>query len=114
MARRKSTKTRAELISLLKSRGVRGRLSKLTKSALLAKVEETAPPATHDEEQEGNGPATAASGLSLEEDTQKGGHRYNMKGSTTAKEKAKYGHEHIKSSWPATSKRSERSQKRRQ
>ena len=114
MARRKPTKTRAELIALLKSRAVRGRLSKLTKAALLAKVDETAPPATHDEEQEGNGAATVASGLSLEEDTQKGGHRYNMKGSTTAKEKAKYGHEHIKSSWPATSKRSERSQKRRQ
>ena len=33
-----ATKTRAELIALLKSRGIKGRLSKMTKAQLLAKV----------------------------------------------------------------------------
>ena len=32
-----ATKTRAELIALLKSRGIKGRLSKMTKAQLLAK-----------------------------------------------------------------------------
>ena len=41
---RKATKTRAELIALLKSRGIKGRLSKMTKPQLLAMVRATAPP----------------------------------------------------------------------
>ena len=42
-----ATKTRAELIALLKSRGIKGRLSKMTKAQLLAKVKATAPAGAH-------------------------------------------------------------------
>ena len=38
-----ATKTRAELIALLKSRGIKGRLSKMTKAQLLANVKASAP-----------------------------------------------------------------------
>ena len=41
---RKATKTRAELIALLKSRGIKGRVSKMTKPPLLAKGKAPAPP----------------------------------------------------------------------
>ena len=47
-----ATKTRAELIALLKSRGIKGRLSKMTKAQLLTKVEKTAPPTTQTREKE--------------------------------------------------------------
>ncbi len=50
--KRKPTKTRAELIALLKSRGIKGRLSKMTKAQLLAKVEKTTPPTTQTPEKE--------------------------------------------------------------
>jgi hypothetical protein len=43
MARKKAM-TRSDLISLLKSRGTKGRLSKMTKPQLKALVEKTAPP----------------------------------------------------------------------
>ena len=69
-----ATKTRAELIALLKSRGIKGRLSKMTKAQLLAKVKATAPPEKAEEK-----PQQHMSGLRLEDD-QEGGHRFNMKG----------------------------------
>ena len=57
-----ATKTRAELIALLKSRGIKGRLSKMTKAQLLAKVKATAPPEKAEEKPQqhmsGLGPAT--------------------------------------------------------
>ena len=43
MARRKAM-TRADMIALLKSRGTKGRLSKMTKPQLRALLEKTAPP----------------------------------------------------------------------
>ena len=51
MARKKAM-TRSDLISLLKSRGTKGRLSKMTKPQLKALVDKSAPPddgPAHDE-----------------------------------------------------------------
>jgi len=96
---RKATKTRAELIALLKSRGIKGRLSKMTKPQLLAKVRATAPPEKPEEK-----PAERhMSGLRLEED-QEGGHRFNMKGEVNKTDAKKAKHAHVKSSWPADAK----------
>eukprot|EP01043_Picozoa_sp_COSAG02_P110237 COSAG02_NODE_46348_length_349_cov_1.436000_1_plen_56_part_10 len=45
MARKKQkAMTRADMIALLKSRGTKGKLSKMTKSQLTALVTKTAPP----------------------------------------------------------------------
>ena len=52
MAKRERTKTRADMIALLKSRGVRGRLSKMTKAQLRDKLHDTEP---KNEDQEGDG-----------------------------------------------------------
>ena len=100
MAKRERTKTRADMIALLKSRGVRGRLSKMTKAQLRDKLEDTEP---KHEDQEGDGkPAHHKSGdLELEVDTQAGGHFYKADGSTSSTQSAKYKHEHRKKDWPA-------------
>ena len=90
-----ATKTRAELIALLKSRGIKGRLSKMTKAQLLAKVKATAPPEKAEEK-----PQQHMSGLRLEEE-QEGGHRFNMKGEVNKSDAKKAKHTHVKSSWPA-------------
>ena len=95
-----ATKTRAELIALLKSRGIKGRLSKMTKAQLLAKVKATAPPEKAEEK-----PQQHMSGLRLEEaDEQEGGHRFNMKGEVNKSDAKKAKHTHVKSSWPAVAK----------
>ena len=66
MAKRERSKTRADMIAMLKSRGVRGRLSKMTKAQLRTKLDETAPPP---EDQEGDGRKPQRSGeLELEAD----------------------------------------------
>ena len=93
-----ATKTRAELIALLKSRGIKGRLSKMTKAQLLAKVKATAPPEKAEEK-----PQQHMSGLRLEEE-QEGGHRFNMKGEVNKSDAKKAKHTHVKSSWPAVAK----------
>ena len=100
MAKRERTKTRADMIAMLKSRGVRGRLSKMTKAQLRDKLEDTEP---KHEDQEGDGkPAHHKSGeLELEADTQAGGHFYKADGSTSSKQTGKYKHEHRKKDWPA-------------
>ena len=97
-----ATKTRAELIALLKSRGIKGRLSKMTKAQLLAKVKATAPPEKAEEK-----PQQHMSGLRLEETDegdQEGGHRFNMKGEVNKSDAKKAKHTHVKSSWPAVAK----------
>ena len=97
-----ATKTRAELIALLKSRGIKGRLSKMTKAQLLAKVKATAPPEKAEEK-----PQQHMSGLRLEEadeGDQEGGHRFNMKGEVNKSDAKKAKHTHAKSSWPAVAK----------
>eukprot|EP01046_Picozoa_sp_COSAG06_P071256 COSAG06_NODE_20305_length_800_cov_1.834522_2_plen_167_part_00 len=99
MAKRERSKTRADMIAMLKSRGVRGRLSKMTKAQLRTKLDETAPPP---EDQEGDGRKPQRSGeLELEADPQSGGHFYKADGSTSATQEAKYKHEHRKKNWPA-------------
>ena len=99
MAKRERSKTRADMIAMLKSRGVRGRLSKMTKAQLRNKLDETAPPP---EDQEGDGRKPQRSGeLELEADPQSGGHFYKADGSTSATQEAKYKHEHRKKDWPA-------------
>ena len=68
MAKRQRTQTRADMIALLKSRGVRGRLSKMTKAQLRDKLEDTEP---KHEDQEGDGKPThhKSGDLELEADT---------------------------------------------
>ena len=55
MAKRQRTQTRADMIAMLKSRGVRGRLSKMKKAQLRDKLEDTEP---KHEDQEGDGKPT--------------------------------------------------------
>ena len=100
MAKRERTKTRADMIAMLKSRGVRGRLSKMTKAQLRDKLEDTEP---KHEDQEGDGKPThhKSGDLELEADTQAGGHFYKADGSTSSKQTGKYKHEHRKKDWPA-------------
>ena len=88
------------MIALLKSRGVRGRLSKMTKAQLRDKLEDTEP---KHEDQEGDGKPThhKSGDLELEADTQAGGHFYKADGSTSSKQTGKYKHEHRKKDWPA-------------
>ena len=78
MAKRERSKTRADIdmIALLKSRGVRGRLSKMTKAQLRTKLDETAPPP---EDQEGDGHKPQRSGeLELEADPDTGHKPYAL------------------------------------
>ena len=64
MAKRQRSKTRADMIALLKSRGVRGTLSKMTKQQLRDKLDETAPP----EDMEGGSAPQRSGELQLEPD----------------------------------------------
>ena len=64
MAKRSRSKTRADMIALLKSRGVRGTLSKMTKQQLRNKLDETAPP----EDMEGGSTPQRSGELQLEPD----------------------------------------------
>ena len=89
MARPKKM-TRAEIISMLKSRGQKGALSKMTKPQLRALLEKTAPPGDggHD------GPR---SDLALEPDEQGGGHYFRKNGKTVSDG----AHDHKKDPWPS-------------
>ena len=64
MAKRQRSKTRADMIALLKSRGARGTLSKMTKQQLRDKLDETAPP----EDMEGGSAPQRSGELQLEPD----------------------------------------------
>ena len=92
MARKKSH-TRADLIALLKSRGQKGALSKMTKPQLKALVDRSAPPddgPAHDEKR-------PRGDLELEADEQGGGHFFRADGTTVTDGK----HEHERKTWPS-------------
>ena len=92
MARKKSH-TRADLIALLKSRGQKGALSKMTKPQLKALVDRSAPPddgRAHDEKR-------PRGDLELEADEQGGGHFFRADGKTVTDGK----HEHERKTWPS-------------
>ena len=91
MARKKSM-TRADMIALLKSRGTKGRLSKMTKPQLKAMLEKTAPPGDKPDADE----KRPKGDLELEPDDQDGGHFYRKDGTTRSDGK----HEHKKNPWP--------------
>ena len=78
--------TRSSLIETLKSRGVRGQLSKMRKHELQELVRKSA---ASDDRRE---PAS----ISLEPDGQDGGHYYNKKGET----RSRGAHDHKKNPWP--------------
>eukprot|EP01046_Picozoa_sp_COSAG06_P021255 COSAG06_NODE_1589_length_9005_cov_38.454413_6_plen_632_part_00 len=95
MAREKSKAlTRADMIALLKSRGQKGRLSKMTKPQLKALVEKTAPP----DDRSAHNETRPKGDLELEPDEQGGGHYFSREGKT----RSKGAHEHKKNPWPAT------------
>ena len=91
MARKKAM-TRADMIALLKSRGTKGRLSKMTKPQLKALLEKTAPPGG----KHSAGEKPPKGDLELEPDDQDGGHFYRKDGTTRSDGK----HEHEKNPWP--------------
>ena len=94
MARK--TMTRADMIALLKSRGQKGALSKMTKAKLKTLIENTAPP---DDEQHGSD--RPSGDLELEPDEhQKGGHYFDKTGKPRAARHARHTHE--KSTWPVS------------
>ena len=85
------TITRSQLIVTLKSRGIKGKLSKMTKGDLMDLVRKSAPP---------SGGRGADAGISLEPDHQQdGGHYFDRKGNTRSDGK----HTHVKDPWPADS-----------
>ena len=108
------SKTRSEYIAILKTRGKRGKLSKMRKADLKRLVEESEPPMHPDSgrdenetDQHGSGTHTKhGSGLTLDPDprAQGGGHYFQSFGETAASEKRKYKHEHEKSSMPTRNK----------
>ena len=108
------SKTRSEYIAILKTRGKRGKLSKMRKADLKRLVEESEPPMRPDSgrdenetDQHGSGAHTKhGSGLTLDPDprAQGGGHYFQSFGETAASEKRKYKHEHEKSSMPTRNK----------
>lgn len=91
MARKKAM-TRADMIALLKSRGTKGRLSKMTKPQLTRELEKTAPPG----DKPGADEKRPKGDLELEPDDQDGGHFYRKDGTTRSDGK----HEHKKNPWP--------------
>ena len=91
MARTKSM-TRADMIAALKSRGQKGKLSKMTKSQLTALLEKTAPPG----DKPGADEKRPKGDVELEPDDQDGGHFYRKDGTTRSDGK----HEHKKNPWP--------------
>ena len=91
MARTKSM-TRADMIAALKSRGQKGKLSKMTKPQLKAMLEKTAPPG----DKPGADEKRPKGDLELEPDDQDGGHFYRKDGTTRSDGK----HEHKKNPWP--------------
>jgi hypothetical protein len=91
MARTKSM-TRADMIAALKSRGQKGKLSKMTKSQLTALLEKTAPPG----DKPGADEKRPKGDVELEPDDQDGGHFYRKDGTTRSDGK----HEHEKNPWP--------------
>ena len=104
MAKRRET--RADLIAALKSRGIKGKLSKMKLAQLRELAAQSAPPEAH-EEDTAHGQRDdmrQSGGLRLAPDPQAkqdGGHSYRKDGTTTAKEDAKYKHTHRKKTWPA-------------
>jgi hypothetical protein len=97
MARK--TMTRADMIALLKSRGQKGPLSKMTKEKLQKLIHDTAPP---DDKHHDSGRTDRPSGeLELEPDEhQKGGHYFDKAGKAHAARHARHTHE--KSTWPVS------------
>ena len=93
------TITRSQLIVTLKSRGIKGKLSKMTKGDLMDLVRKSAPP---------SGGRGADAGISLEPDHQQdGGHYFDRKGNTRSDGK----HTHVKDPWPADSAPARRAQR---
>ena len=86
---------RGPLSSVLRTRGVKGRLSKMTKPQLKKMVDRTAPPSMME-----SAPATAdrpKGDLELEPDDQSGGHYFRTTGKTVSDGE----HEHTRDPWPA-------------
>ena len=82
--------TRSDLISTLKSRGVKGKLSKMRKHELQELLRSSAP----------GGESKEPTGITLEPDDQAGGHYFNKKGETKSDGK----HEHRTDPWPVVEK----------
>ena len=82
--------TRSEIIATLKSRGVKGQLSKMRKHELQELLKRSAAP----------GESKEPTGISLEPDDQAGGHYFNKKGATKSDGK----HGHRTDPWPVTEK----------
>eukprot|EP01043_Picozoa_sp_COSAG02_P007346 COSAG02_NODE_218_length_28570_cov_75.594816_10_plen_568_part_00 len=96
--KRTKAMTRDTMIALLRTRGVKGRLSKMTKPQLKRMVDSTAPPSMTES-------APMASDrpkgdLELEPDDQSGGHYFQSFGKASASEMRKYKHTHEKDDMP--------------
>ena len=86
--------TRSDIIATLRSRNVRGSLTKMKKSRLLELLRETAPPSSPRDVQK--------QGIYLAPDPeqkQSGGHAYKVDGSLGANHAAKHVHE--RKDWPS-------------
>ena len=95
MARKSKPMTRDTMVAMLRTRGVKGRLSKMTKSQLQQMVAKTAPPATskgHD-----SNPDRPKGDLELEPDDHSGGHYFRTDGTTVTDGN----HGHTTDPWPS-------------
>eukprot|EP01046_Picozoa_sp_COSAG06_P083632 COSAG06_NODE_30515_length_537_cov_1.883562_2_plen_113_part_01 len=85
--------TRDTMISMLRTRGVKGRLSKMTKPQLRKLLDGTAPPGAP--QGTDKNPDRPKGDLELEPDDQSGGHYYRVTGKTVSDGK----HEHGVTTW---------------
>ena len=95
MARKSKAMTRDTMIAMLRTRGVKGRLSKMTKPQLQQMVAKTTPPATskgHD-----SNPDRPKGDLELEPDDHSGGHYFRTDGKTVTDGN----HSHTTDPWPS-------------
>jgi hypothetical protein len=98
--KRAKAMTRDTMIALLRTRGVKGRLSKMTKPQLKKMVESTAPPSMP--ESTSMTSDRPKGDLELEPDDQSGGHYFQSFGKASASEMRKYKHTHEKDDMPTS------------
>eukprot|EP01043_Picozoa_sp_COSAG02_P015561 COSAG02_NODE_665_length_18739_cov_9.192918_13_plen_461_part_00 len=98
--KRAKAMTRDTMIALLRTRGVKGRLSKMTKPQLKKMVESTAPPSIP--ESTSMTSDRPKGDLELEPDDQSGGHYFQSFGKASASEMRKYKHTHEKDDMPTS------------
>jgi hypothetical protein len=102
--------TRSDIIATLRSRNVKGRLTKMTKANLLRLLNETAPPTSSPRDVQRQGIHLAPDPEDNGDREQSGGHYFQSFGKASASQNAKYKHTHKEDSMPTTNKGASKTQ----